>query len=241
MCTIIIVSRILEETPLLLAANRDEDLSRPAAPPALLDDRNPKVVAPRDLQAGGTWLGINAHGLLAAITNRFDGPRDATRRSRGELVFEALEHATPGAAAEAIAAHDAGDYNGFHLTLSSVEDVRVVWSDGATMKQVTYGPGVHVFTERSFRDEVTPRVAFLRERVEALRAAGELDVPHLQDLLSIHRPGDVDATCVRIPEMNYGTRSSTIVDPARPLLLHAEGAPCEVAYEDRSALLHALL
>jgi uncharacterized protein with NRDE domain len=107
MCTLLVASRVFDDTPLLVAANRDERLDRPAAPPRLFEARAIPVVAPVDLQAGGTWLGLSARGVFAGITNRFGVPPDPARRSRGELVFEALLGADAQAGADRIAALDA--------------------------------------------------------------------------------------------------------------------------------------
>src|SRR5690349_17969999 len=92
MCTILAALGVWEETPLVIAANRDEALDRPASEPRVwpageVADR--VVLAPRDLRAGGTWLGLNDAGLFVGITNR-RAPADPTRRSRGDIVFEAL-------------------------------------------------------------------------------------------------------------------------------------------------------
>ena len=83
--------------PLVLAANRDELASRPARPPARHWPDRAEVVAGLDVQAGGSWLGINDHGVVAGVLNRTGtlGPA-AGKRSRGELVLEALDHADAG-------------------------------------------------------------------------------------------------------------------------------------------------
>ena len=72
---------------LVVAANRDEFYGRPSAPPSEIE---PGVVAGRDLVAGGTWLGMNRHGLFVAVTNRNAPVRTADARSRGLLALEAL-------------------------------------------------------------------------------------------------------------------------------------------------------
>ena len=86
MCTLAIYFRMLPDYPLVVAANRDEQYDRPSAPPQRLDTV-PTIIAGRDLRAGGTWLGINRHGLLAAMLNRrINGGLPAPdARSRGLL------------------------------------------------------------------------------------------------------------------------------------------------------------
>ncbi|HLT35932.1 MAG TPA: NRDE family protein, partial [Enhygromyxa sp.] len=92
MCTIIAALQVWPGRPLVVAANRDEALDRPAIDPRVWapgEVAARRVLAPRDLRAGGTWLGVNDAGLFVGITNRRAIP-DPRRRSRGELVFEAL-------------------------------------------------------------------------------------------------------------------------------------------------------
>ena len=69
MCTLALYFQCFDRYPLLVAANRDEHFDRPSAPPSLLNNR-PKLIAGKDLSAGGTWLGVNEFGLMAGILNR---------------------------------------------------------------------------------------------------------------------------------------------------------------------------
>src|SRR6185295_8299258 len=70
MCTLVALHRCTPDASLWVAANRDEFLDRPAEGPALRNGRAGALVAPLDRRAGGTWWGLNAHGVFAAITNR---------------------------------------------------------------------------------------------------------------------------------------------------------------------------
>src|SRR5512138_2523002 len=105
MCTLIAFHRCFADAPLVVAANRDEFHERPTEGPTLraasissapgaerfartaAGGRPTRVVAPRDLRAGGSWLGVGESGLFAAITNRRCDQPDASRRSRGWLVM----------------------------------------------------------------------------------------------------------------------------------------------------------
>src|ERR671934_2012679 len=102
MCSVVILRRPGHDWPVLLAANRDEMNDRPWLPPGRHWPERPWVVAGLDQQAGGSWLGLNDHGLLAGVMNRAGslGPA-AGKRSRGELVLEALDHADALEAAKA--------------------------------------------------------------------------------------------------------------------------------------------
>ena len=92
MCLAIVSFRELDEWPLFLAANRDESYERPSEGPRPYDAGDLRVLAPKDLEAGGTWLGVNGAGLLAVVTNRSDLPQTPSENtpSRGQLVKSVL-------------------------------------------------------------------------------------------------------------------------------------------------------
>ncbi len=123
MCTVVLLRRPQAPWPLLLAANRDELRSRPWRPPARHWPDRPDVVAGLDVQAGGSWLGVNDDGVVAAILNRVGslGPA-AGKRSRGELVLEALDHADAAAAAAALVDLDPDAYRPFNLLIADARD-----------------------------------------------------------------------------------------------------------------------
>jgi uncharacterized protein with NRDE domain len=235
-CTLILSYRQDPEWPVAVAANRDERLGRPAAPPARVENGSVAVLMPRDLEAGGTWIGLSARGGFAGLTNRFGRAPDRGRRSRGELVPRALRAATARDAWRELRELRPADYNGFHLVVADGEAAFLIWSDGEAIRDEELRPGVHVVTERSL--EAAP--ASLRHgwlEAEA-RRHGRLD--DLAPLLVRHLEPSIDGTCVHLPELGYGTRSSTLCGVgARGDLrfLHADGPPCRTAYQDLSGLL----
>jgi Transport and Golgi organisation 2 len=123
MCTVVLLRRPRAPWPLLLAANRDELQSRPWRPPGRHWPDRPEVVAGLDVQAGGSWLGVNDDGVVAAVLNRVGslGPA-AGKRSRGELVLEALDHADAAAAAAALVDLDPDAYRPFNLLIADARD-----------------------------------------------------------------------------------------------------------------------
>jgi uncharacterized protein with NRDE domain len=236
MCTVLIAFQAFSDHPLHIAANRDEQLDRPAQTFTMRAGR-PSIFAPRDLEAGGTWIGVNEHGLVAAITNRFGANSGDSRRSRGELVMLALTHADVARASAAIGALDPREYNGFHLTVASVARAETVWSDGESISTAVRQPGLHVVTERSFGAADSPREHWLEDRLKVVSSPDEFD------RLLLHEADDgFNGTLVAVPEMNYGTRSSTIVKLGdTPELLHAHGRPDEASYTDFSGQIRKLL
>jgi hypothetical protein len=228
-----VVHRVWEGTPLLVAANRDEHLSRPSSPPALRSAGSMVVLAPRDERAHGTWIGVSAAGVFAGITNRAAATADPTRLSRGGLVLAALEARTAAEGARRIASLRAADYNGFHLVVADRSEAHLVWSDGGMMRTRRLGPGSHVFCERSLGAAEDRRADRLLSWVRDFESAPEPpNDAALRARLSFHDPTDPFAgTCVHLPpELPYGTRSSTLIRLGavkdEVYFANAEGPPC---------------
>jgi uncharacterized protein with NRDE domain len=119
MCTLVILRRPGHAWPVIVGANRDEMLDRPWKPPARYWPDRAETVGGLDTLAGGSWLAINDHGVVAGILNRTGslGPQSG-KRSRGELVLEALDHADAAAAAAALAAIEPRSYRSFNLIIA---------------------------------------------------------------------------------------------------------------------------
>lgn len=162
MCTLVILRRPGHEWPLILAANRDEMAGRPWKPPARHWPDRQEVVGGIDLESGGSWLARNDHGVVAAVLNRVGslGPAPG-KRTRGELVLEALDHADAGAAAVALADLDPGAYRPFNLV---VADNKSAWwlaaRDHARAIVVGRIPdGLSMITAHDMNDSDSSRVA----------------------------------------------------------------------------------
>ena len=114
MCLIVFAWRPGHAQPLVLGANRDEFYDRPTQPLAVWPE-SPGMIAGRDLQAGGTWLGIGPNGRFAALTNIRDPRQPPIGRSRGELSTQFLTSALSPEAFFAELMTRADDYAGFNL------------------------------------------------------------------------------------------------------------------------------
>lgn len=239
MCTLVVATAVWASAPLVVAANRDEQLARPAAPPcAWARDDEPTIFAPRDLLAGGTWLGVRG-ALFVGITNRFTGRvLPPGPRSRGELVLDALAAGSVRAAAERIAGLDPTQHSPFHLVIADRTEARLVWNDGARHHHEVLPPGIHVVSERSRGAAPTERDALLQRRMQARGWSAEPGVEEWRALLSEHAASTFEGPCVHADDRGYGTRCSTVVRlPAAGGIgfWHADGRPCVTAYVDLSA------
>jgi uncharacterized protein with NRDE domain len=245
-CTLTLAWQAFADVPLVVAANRDEALDRPSEPPARTDGPpdGPGFLAPRDADAGGTWIGVNDAGVFAGITNRWVDVDGAGERSRGLLVRDALEVRSAEAATRAVeSALRAHRYEGFNLVLADADAAILVEWDGRSRVR-NLSPGVHVvvnvgvdgeFFEPERRPEAGPRQADNASRVrEALwPEPGEHPDAWLDRAAAVLADHDY-GVCVHDPEGRYGTRSSSLVtvhDDGTVDYQFAPGPPCETPYE----------
>ena len=169
MCLIALAWRAHPAYRLIVAANRDEYFRRPTAPAAFWEDRR-GVLAGRDLEAGGTWLGITLGGRFAALTN-YRNPADSRTGtpSRGTLVSDFLIGTTGPAGYANEVARGAMNYNGFSLLVGDSDSLWFVSNRGGASVRVT--PGVHGLSNHLL-DTPWPKV----ERAKA-RLTGQLGQP----------------------------------------------------------------
>ena len=169
MCLVIFAYRKHPRYPLLLAANRDEFHARATAPARFWKEQ-PQLLAGRDLEAGGTWMGITREGRFAAITNFRDPARTAPGlRSRGELPLRfLLGRESPHDCLLAISTLD-DDYAGFNLLLG---DSGALWYysnslPGEERRPRQLPPGIYGLSNAHL-DTPWPKVVTGKARMSAL-------------------------------------------------------------------------
>lgn len=135
---------------------------RPSLPPAQHWPQFPGIVAGLDELAGGSWLGMNPHGVVSVVMNREGtlGPADG-KRSRGELVLRALTYARADQAAEAMADICTGDYRGFNLLICDVNGCYWIKNPGEMVapkvEVISIQPGLHMLTAHELDDQDSHR------------------------------------------------------------------------------------
>lgn len=166
MCSTVLLRRPGHAWPLILAGNRDEMVARPWKPPARHWPDRPDVVAGLDETGGGTWLGLNDSGVVAVVLNREGtlGPQ-AGKRSRGELVLEALDHADAVEAAKALAHLDPESYRPFNLVVADNRDAFWLTHRGEAprprIRVMPIPPGLSMLTAQDLNDpKASPRQRF---------------------------------------------------------------------------------
>jgi uncharacterized protein with NRDE domain len=222
MCLIVFAWRAHRDYRLVVAANRDEYFRRPAAPAGFWDDHH-GVLAGRDLEAGGTWLGITLQGKFAAITNyRNPADRRSEAPTRGRLVSEYLAGTQPPREYVAAVARSAARYNGFSMLAGDLESLHFLSNRGGGAVEVA--PGVHGLSNHLL-DTPWPKVEKGKAKLEAalakpfdaealLAALGDT-IPAASGSLPDTGVGpemEERLSAIRIlPAAGYGTRCSTVL------------------------------
>ncbi len=225
MCTVVILRRPEHDWPVLIAANRDEMRDRPWRPPARHWPDRPDVVAGLDELAGGSWLGINDHGVVAAMLNRVDslGPAPG-KRTRGELVLEALDHADAADAAEALVALNGLSYRSFNLLIADSRDAFWLRHDGDRAIEVRpLARGLSMLTAHDVNATESSRVREYLPRFEAVPVPEPEtgDWQSWEALLASRdsAPGQAPFGAMRIETATgFGSVNSSLIGLPRPTL-----------------------
>jgi uncharacterized protein with NRDE domain len=207
MCLLVFAWNAAPGHRLVLAGNRDEFHARPAAPMDWW--REPRMLAGRDLQAGGTWLGASDDGRFAVITNfRSTAPPPPGAPSRGELIPAFFAGSTrPLAFLERLAARGER-YAGFSLLLGDADGV-AYWSNRADHTPRALGPGVYGLSN-GLLDAPWPKLTRTRERFAAHVAGGLSTLDAVLDLMmDRHVAPDAD-----LPDTGLGLERERLLAPA---------------------------
>jgi uncharacterized protein with NRDE domain len=221
MCLILTAWQTDAKFPCVIAANRDEMHSRPAAAAAWWQS-TPPILAGKDLMAGGTWLGVTRTGRFAALTNYRDPEqRRAGTPSRGALVTSILKSGDTVQQSLEQLREVGASYNGFNLIFSDGEHLAIYESVPGVGREL--GPGIYGLSNhlldtpwpkvRTAKSRLSTALAHLENKDAALALLRD-DVPAADDELprtGVGLPWErlLSSAFVRAPD--YGTRCSTLV------------------------------
>jgi len=225
MCLIIFAWKVIPGIPLIAAANRDEFYQRPASAAGWWEDQ-PDIYAGRDLQAGGTWLGVTRGGRFAALTNvRAPTEKRPDAPTRGKLVSDYLSGSlTPEQYIDHIRP-DAAQYNGFNLLVGDRETM--LWysnkGDDDPRNGKPLGYGVYGLSN-ALLDTPWPKVTRAKAQFASLLCQGAPEETFFELLNDATRANDCRLpstgvslelervlSSIFICSPDYGTRASTVV------------------------------
>jgi uncharacterized protein with NRDE domain len=222
MCLIVFANNVLEDYKLIFAANRDEFYNRPSEQADFWKD-HPDLLAGKDLQAGGTWMGITRKGKFAAITNFRDlknNRNDAP--SRGKLTLDFLvKDATPEEYYNRLKS-ELNNYNGFNLILGNIDELYYFSNKTDGLKKLE--PGIHGISN-AILDTPWPKVEKSKRQLKHLIEQQNIHPREILNLLDDTSPAKDEElpdtgvglelerilSPIFIKSEKYGTRSSTIV------------------------------
>lgn len=198
MCLILVAWKTAQGNPLVVAANRDEYQARPAAPAAFWEDR-PGILAGRDLEARGTWMGVSRSGRFAAVTNYRGAREPRAAESRGALVTRFLENGQTPAQYIGGIREKAALYSGFNLLACDGNELWWMSNRGGEPRRLE--PGIYGLGNALLDSaDVEPRK---RQFAAALQPG-----PAVEPLFTLLAEA-------RIVDPVYGTRCSTVHFGAR--------------------------
>jgi uncharacterized protein with NRDE domain len=201
MCLIVFAWRPGHAQPLIVAANRDEFYARPSLPLAQWPEA-PQVHAGRDLEAGGTWLGVGANGRFAALTNIRDPHQPPGRRSRGELVADFLSKKMPIDDYLDDVVARSPEYGGFNLLIGNNNEL---WHFNARESEaVMLPPGIYGLSNAGLD---TPWPKLLKARAALSEV---LDDPQPQALLALLNDPQT-APFAELPDTGVGLATETLL------------------------------
>ena len=224
MCLIVFAWRIVPGVPLVAAGNRDEFYNRPAIPADWWPDR-PQIYAGRDLQGGGTWMGVTRSGRFAAITNiRAPHEKRGNAPTRGALVADYLGADVDAEEYVRDIVKQAHLYNGFNLLVGDAG--KLIWFSNAADDERNGRPLMPGFygLSNGALDTPWPKVVRTKAQFSSLLCQGAPEDAYFEMLTDTTIASDcrlphtgvnleweraLSAVCIDLPE--YGTRTSTLV------------------------------
>lgn len=221
MCILFVAVRQHPEYPLLITANRDEFHNRPTQASAFWPEQ-PQILAGRDLQGGGTWMGVNRQGRIAALTNiRAPATFVADKPSRGHLVSNYLADTTPADYAQWLAQHRS-DYNGYNLLFGDWQSLAVYNNHSNALTSLE--PGIYGLSNADLHSP-WPKTSQGVAALTAYCQRGDTDIETLFSLLrndtqaedaalpdtGVPKDWEKRLSSIFICSEEYGTRTSTLL------------------------------
>ncbi|MBR4834967.1 MAG: NRDE family protein [Thermoguttaceae bacterium] len=236
--------RTVDDAPILIALNREEAYSRQFQPPRIQSGR-PRVVCGLDRKSGGTWAGVNQHGMFVAALNAPKRAIPFDPRSRGLLCKELLSCANAEEAMErAVRELETGGYAGVNFLCVDRTSGGVVYG-GSEVGVERLRPGLHLLGANRMDDRDDQRQEYVRRLLTLHRLDSAVAFLAAASGTFSRTPDVTGKRGVVVTEPNFGTTSSMLVSlterTQKSIMQFANGSPNETPYEDVSALLRQVL
>ncbi len=248
MCSIVILKKSENEWPLIISTNRDEMNNRKSLPPGRHWKDKPHIFAGKDLLAGGSWLGVNDNGVVAAIMNRMNslGPME-NKKSRGELVLNALDHDDANKSLNAIIKIQKDYYRGFNMFIGDNLNSHWIKSDekSSDIQYTNIPDGISMITSHDRNDLNSNRFKNYLSKFSLLKEPNPTknEWSDWEELLKSTYSEDsnpLSAMCIKT-DMGFQTISSSFIalpsfksklNKNKPIFRHANGSPDITSYDE---------
>ena len=244
MCLMAIQYQLVPEAPVLVAFNREEYYDRKTQAPTIQSGK-PRILGGVDLVAGGTWLGVNQHGMLVAACNRRKYQFPMAPLSRGVLCRELLKCRTAHDAAElAMEELSGGEYDGVNYICVDGQSGHVVHG-GDQLEMVELEEGLNIIANRNLNDPRDERVTLARRLLTIQQLDSPVKFLAVASKVFARVPSPPGRPSIILRGEDRGTVSSTLISlgvkPRDAIYQYAPGPPDQYKFEDYSPLLRDIL
>jgi Transport and Golgi organisation 2 len=244
MCLLAVQYRLVPESPILVAANREEYVDRPSLAPSIQSGK-PRVLCGVDQKAGGTWLGVNQNGLFVGLCNRATHEPLFGQRSRGLLALDMLRCTSANRAIEKFESESVNNrYEACNLIVADSLNGYVIYLD----QQVTVQPleeGLNIIGARGLNDPDDDRVQMARRLLTLQTLDSPVKFLAVASKVFARSPVGAGRPSMVVRQNDYATVSSTLialgVKPRDAIYQFSNGAPDVSKYEDYSPMLRDIL
>lgn len=232
------------DSPILVAYNREERPDRPSQAPRI-QSGCPRIICGIDRKSGGTWFGVNQHGMFACAINRTKREMPFNPRSRGVLCREMLNCSNPQKAAEmALKELQTGNYAGVNYVCADANQAFVVYG-GLELSMQEIGPGLHMFSGNRMDDYNDERQEYVRRQLTLQRLDSSVTFLAVASKTFARKPDPSGRRGIVISSGDIQTVSGLLLSLPKKghgaVLQCTASAPGDSKYEDVSALLRQVL
>ena len=244
MCLLAVQYRLVPESPILVAANREEYVDRPSLPPSIQSGK-PRVLCGIDQKAGGSWLGVNQNGLFVGLCNRVTATPLFGQRSRGLLALDLLRCTSASRALEKAETEFAKTrYDGCNILIADAKNGYAIHAD-ERQEVVELQDGLNIIGARNLNDPDDQRVQMARRLLTLQTLDSPVKFLAVASKVFARAPVGPGRPSMVVRNGDYGTVSSTLialgVKPRDAIYQFSNGAPDQSKYEDFSPMLRDIL
>jgi Transport and Golgi organisation 2 len=247
MCLLAVLYRLVPESPILVAANREEYYDRPSQPPTIQSGK-PRMLCGIDPRAGGTWLGVNQHGMFAGVCNRRipNGADSIGLRNRGLVAREVLRCCSARSGIDrAMDELTTNRYEPFNMIICDSDSGWVIYNNGERSEVKPLEDGLNIVGNLDLNDSTDERVQLAHRLLTLQNLDSPVKFLAVASKVFARTATPTSRASMVVRGQDWGTISSTLIalspKPRDAIFQYAAGAPDDAKYEDYSPMLRDIL